>query len=178
MGLGHQQPRNAGYARSGLGSNSNWSPGSERSALNRLYDRERDVGDAWPRSSGQSFFGKGPKNYTRSDDRIREDVCDRLSDDDEVDASDVTVTVRDGEVTLEGTVNDRRAKHRAEDIADNVRGVKDVHNRLSARKGMLQEIGDRITGKDESPHGHAGSGTRNSVGSTSSSTTSTVRNGI
>jgi hypothetical protein len=28
------------------------------------------------------FFGKGPKGYTRSGDRIREDVCDRLSYDD------------------------------------------------------------------------------------------------
>src|SRR6187431_1632181 len=50
--------------------------------------------------------GKGPKGYKRPDHRIREDVCDRLSDDDELDASEITVTVKDGEVTLEGTVND------------------------------------------------------------------------
>lgn len=162
-----------------------FSPSSERSALSQLYDRERDLDrNHWSNTQSefnrdsirQSFAGKGPKNYTRSDDRIREDVCDRLSDDDEVDATDITVTVRDGEVTLEGGVNDRRAKHRAEDIADNVRGVRDVHNRLSARKGMLQEIGDRITGKDETPHGHAGAGPRNSTGSASSGSSS-IRNG-
>jgi osmotically-inducible protein OsmY len=174
------------YAQGGnYGQTSGWSPSSERSALNQLYDRERDLDrNAWSNaqrefnrdSTRQSFVGKGPKNYTRSDERIREDVCDRLSDDDEVDATDITITVRDGEVTLEGSVNDRRAKHRAEDIADNVRGVKDVHNRLSARKGMLQEIGDRITGKDETPHGHAGAGPRNSTGSVSSSSSS-IRNG-
>jgi osmotically-inducible protein OsmY len=172
------------------GTGAHWSPSSERSA-GRLYERDSSRG-TWTNSDSsrslferQGFYGKGPKNYTRSDERIREDVCDRLSDDDEVDASDVTVTVRDGEVTLEGTVNDRRAKHRAEDIADNVRGVKDVHNRLSARKGMLQEIGDRITGKEENAHGHAGSGTKNSGSSASStmgtspasSSSNSIRNG-
>jgi hypothetical protein len=196
----HRGPRAQGYEQSGdhdfrrwsseRGERSDrfgasWSPSSERSALNQLYDRERDLDrNAWSNpqrefnrdSTRQSFVGKGPKNYTRSDERIREDVCDRLSDDDEVDATDITITVREGEVTLEGSVNDRRAKHRAEDIADNVRGVKDVHNRLSARKGMLQEIGDRITGKDETPHGYAGAGPRNSTGSASSSSSS-MRNG-
>ena len=33
-------------------------------------------------ASGQEHHrGKGPKGYTRSDDRIREDVCDCLTDD-------------------------------------------------------------------------------------------------
>src|SRR5688572_25409009 len=111
----------------------------------------------------QSQFGRGPKGYTRSDERIREDICDRLSDDDEVDARDITVTVKGAEVTLEGTVNDRRSKHRAEDIAESVSGVKDVNNHLRARKGLLQELGDKISGDDEAEHhGHRGSGTRNS----------------
>jgi hypothetical protein len=107
------------------------------------------------------FFGRGPKGYTRSDERIQEDVCDRLTDDDELDASEITVTTRSGEVTLEGAVNDRRSKHRAEDIADAVPGVREVHNRLRARKGLIQEVGDRLTGRDEAQqHGHAGSGPR------------------
>jgi osmotically-inducible protein OsmY len=108
------------------------------------------------------FAGKGPKGYVRSDERVREDVCDRLSDDDEVDASDITVTVKDGEVTLDGTVETRQAKHRAEDICDSVSGVRDVHNRLRTRRGLIQEVGDRLTGRDEAQqHGHSGSGTRN-----------------
>ena len=85
-----------------------------------------------PRSSGHS--GKGPKGYTRSDERIREDVSDRLSDDDEVDASDITVTVSNAEVRLEGSVSDRHSKHRAEDIAESVSGVRDVSNHLRTRK--------------------------------------------
>lgn len=112
---------------------------------------------------GQSQYGRGPKGYVRSDERIREDVCDRLSDDDEIDARDITVTVKNAEVILEGTVNDRRSKHRAEDIAESVSGVKDVTNHLRARKGFLQELGDKISGDDEAEHhGHRGSGTRNS----------------
>ena len=108
------------------------------------------------------FFGKGPKGYVRSDDRIREDVCDRLSADDELDASDITVSVSQGEVTLEGSVSDRRSKHRAEDISDAINGVKDVHNRLRTQKGVLQEVGDKLLGRDGDEHAHhAGSGTRN-----------------
>jgi osmotically-inducible protein OsmY len=110
-----------------------------------------------------SNYGKGPKGYTRSDERIREDVCDRLSDDDEIDARDITVTVKNAEVILEGSVNDRRSKHRAEDVAESVSGVKDVTNHLRARKGLLQELGDKISGDDDAEHhGHRGSGTRNS----------------
>jgi osmotically-inducible protein OsmY len=108
------------------------------------------------------FYGKGPKGYTRSDERIREDVCDRLSADDELDASDITVTVSAGEVTLEGTVPDRRSKHRAEDLSDSIAGVTDVHNRLRAQKGLVKEVSDKLLGRDEAQtEHHAGSGTRN-----------------
>lgn len=114
-------------------------------------------------AQGQGHYGRGPKGYVRSDERIREDVCDRLSDDDEIDARDITVTVKSAEVILEGTVNDRRSKHRAEDVAESVSGVKEVTNHLRARKGFLQELGDKISGDDEAEHhGHRGSGTRNS----------------
>lgn len=43
--------------------------------------------------------GKGPKNYTRSEERIREDVSDKLSEDSFLDASAIEVSVQDGEVT-------------------------------------------------------------------------------
>lgn len=108
-------------------------------------------------------YGKGPKGYVRSDERIREDVCDRLSDDDELDASDITVNVSNGEVRLEGSVIDRQSKHRAEDLAESVSGVQDVTNNLRARKGLFREIGDKLSGEDRDEHrGHAGSGTHNS----------------
>jgi osmotically-inducible protein OsmY len=76
------------------------------------------------------YRGMGPKNYTRSDERILEDINDRLSDDPFVDASDIEVSVNQGEVTLSGHVDHRSSKRRAEDIAESVSGVRHVENRL------------------------------------------------
>lgn len=81
--------------------------------------------------------GRGPKNYARSDERIREDVNDRLTEDVWIDASEIEVAVQDGEVTLTGTVEDRRAKRRAEDLADDVTGVKHVQNNLRYTSGVV-----------------------------------------
>jgi len=78
----------------------------------------------------QDHRGRGPGNYTRSDQRIMEDACDRLTDDRGVDASKVDLTVKDGEVTLTGTVADRWQKRRAEDCVDHISGVKHVQNNL------------------------------------------------
>ncbi|HET6583400.1 MAG TPA: BON domain-containing protein [Nannocystaceae bacterium] len=81
-----------------------------------------------PGTSGR-YFGIGPKNYTRADERIFEEVCELLSDAD-VDASEIDVRVENGEVTLEGSVHDRWSKREAENVACGARGVKDCHNRL------------------------------------------------
>lgn len=78
--------------------------------------------------------GRGPKNYRRSDERIKEDVNDRLSDDYYIDASDVEVAVENAEVTLTGTVKSRTDKRRVEDIAESVSGVTNVENRLRVKQ--------------------------------------------
>lgn len=74
--------------------------------------------------------GKGPRNYARSDDRIREIVCDRLCDDPYVDASDIDVQVNNCEVILSGTVENRASKRRAEEVVERLRFVTHVENRL------------------------------------------------
>jgi len=76
------------------------------------------------------FRGRGPRNYKRSDDRIEEDVNDRLTDHDYLDASDIEVQVNNGDVILTGTVETRYQKRLAEDIAEDVSGVSNVENRL------------------------------------------------
>lgn len=76
------------------------------------------------------FRGHGPKGYRRSDARITEELCERLTDDDDIDASAISVEISDGVATLTGTVPDRRMKHRAEDLAESCSGVSDVDNRL------------------------------------------------
>lgn len=70
------------------------------------------------------------RGYQRSDDRIREEVCDRLNDHPAIDTSDLEIAVSDGEVTLTGTVDDRWEKRMAEDLAEQVPGVRDVQNHL------------------------------------------------
>jgi osmotically-inducible protein OsmY len=78
--------------------------------------------------------GRGPKGYARSDDRIREDVNDKLTDDAWLDASMIEVRVESGEVTLSGAVENRSDKRRAEDIAERVSGVTHVQNNLRLRQ--------------------------------------------
>ena len=91
------------------------------------YRRElRPIGAARP----GPHRGKGPLGYQRSDDRIRELVCEVLAEDDQVDATQIEVTVSDGIVTLSGAVPDRPTKRMAEDCVDRVWGVRDVHNQL------------------------------------------------
>jgi hypothetical protein len=106
------------------------------------------------------YAGRGPKGYTRTDDRIREEVCERLSRDDDVDASEIEVRVLNGEVTLEGMVQTRSMKHQAEDLAEDVSGVTDVNNQLRVTKSMLNELKDKVTGKDDDAH-YADTGTKN-----------------
>jgi hypothetical protein len=92
--------------------------------------------------------GKGPKGYERSTDRMREEVCERLTQHGEIDASEIEVNVEGGEITLSGTVDSRRSKRMAEAVAESVASVKDVHNRLTVRKGEAasREGGPNIAG--------------------------------
>lgn len=76
------------------------------------------------------FRGHGPKGYRRSDERIAEDLNERLTEDALLDASGIEVEVSEGVATLRGTVDSRWMKHRAEDIADGCSGVRDVCNEI------------------------------------------------
>ena len=82
---------------------------------------ERQIGE---------FRGRGPRGYRRSDERIKEDVCQCLTDDSHIDASDIEVSVNDREVVLSGTVESRFEKRHAEDLIDRIPGVRDVINSL------------------------------------------------
>lgn len=104
------------------------------------FERAGDEVASWfgdedaARRRAMDHRGRGPANYTRSDDRIREDVNDSLTDDWAVDARKITVTVANGEVTLDGTVSTRLQKRRAEDCAEDVSGVKHVQNNLRVQE--------------------------------------------
>lgn len=117
-----------------------------------------------------SFRGVGPKNYTRSDERLTEEINERLTDDDDLDATDLTVRVSNGKVTLEGNVDQRWMKHRAEDIADGCIGVKEVDNRIqvTSTSSMLgQRATDtRATSTSRAPQTGATTGSGTTGGTT------------
>jgi osmotically-inducible protein OsmY len=91
------------------------------------------------------FRGRGPRNYRRSDERVREEVCDRLTDNEWLDASEVEVGVEAGEVFLTGTVDSRYAKRLAENIAESVTGVANVQNSLRVHHYQTDEPGASAT---------------------------------
>lgn len=74
--------------------------------------------------------GKGPRGYQRTDARLHELVCETLTEDDQVDATDIEVSVRGGDVVLAGHVPARSMKRRAEDCIEQISGIKDVQNQL------------------------------------------------
>ena len=111
--------------------------------------------------------GRGPKGYRRSDERIREDVNDRLSDDYYIDASDIEVAVSNTEVTLTGTVQNRNDKRRAEDIAESVSGVSNVENRLRIKQPSY--LGTGLTGTGMSTSSTAGTGLESGTPGTTTS---------
>jgi osmotically-inducible protein OsmY len=133
-----------------------WQPPGERTFMDRVSDEvaswfgDRDAvrrrrTDAALR--GQ-YRGLGPRNYVRPDERIREDVCDRLTEDSWLDASAIEVFVAAGEVTLSGYVDSREDKHWAEECTETVSGVRHVQNNL-----RVKPVGDRAMtpGSDQTP---------------------------
>lgn len=93
--------------------------------------------------SQEDHRGRGPSNYVRSNERLLEDACERLTRDHRIDASKIDVTCADNEITLTGTVESRAAKRRAEDIVDDISGVKHVQNnlRVEARDSYYGQTG-------------------------------------
>jgi hypothetical protein len=108
-----------------------WNRGRDRGMEGQWeggWNRGRDRG-----MEGQ-YAGRGPRAYKRSDHRIEEDINERLTQHSMIDASDIEVTVQNGEVTLRGHVDHREAKRLAEDIAENIFGVKDVNNQIKVKQ--------------------------------------------
>lgn len=137
-GLDHER----GPGRSGLNQDRGYGPASDHregfssgSRFHAAQDRRgRENADLPPGTAG-GFTGLGPKGYSRSETRVLEDVCEGLTEDDGLDASGISVTVSQGEVTLAGTIPSRQARRLAEDIAERCRGVNYVQNNLRVQAG-------------------------------------------
>ena len=99
----------------------------------------------------QRPMGRAPKGYQRSDERIKEDLCDRLMGS-WINAEEVEIQVRAGEIVLAGTVEDRQSKRAIEDIAERVLGVKDVQNNIRVqRREDEQDERAQISGRSRKP---------------------------
>ncbi len=102
------------------------------------FSRGREFGSGTDgRSDGRQHgmhAGRGPKGWRRSDERITEDLCEALTRDPHIDASDIEVRVEQGDVTLTGTIDSREAKRAAEELAERCSGVLDVTNQLRVKR--------------------------------------------
>ena len=112
-------------------------------------------------------FTTGPKGYQRSDERLKEDICERLMESHYIDSSDVSVEVRGARVVLEGTVPSRHMKHAIEDLVDACPGVQDIDNRVRvANPNLRQGLGTQSQSLTGTGSG-TGIGTGSGVGTTS-----------
>ncbi|MGQ4583008.1 BON domain-containing protein [Lysobacter sp. F60174L2] len=170
----------------GYGSSSGYGDPDADSYIDRSGYRAQPYvvpGDTQPRYGGpgrqRSYAGVGPRNYSRSDERITEDLCERLTHDPDIDASDIEVQVAGGTATLEGTVGQRWMKHRAEDLADGCSGVRNVENRIRVQSAQPGYDSGEYAGADWSRSTSRGSTSSASAsqagrGSTTTGTSSTA----
>lgn len=131
----YREEEDVGYGNYGYGGSS----GIGRSSQNRgqyggyqqeFQGRQGYGQQGWGSQQQGQYTGRGPKGYQRSDERIREEVCEELTRHPEIDASEIEVSVKNCEVTLKGTVESRQMKRTAEECIENLSGVKDVENQL------------------------------------------------
>jgi osmotically-inducible protein OsmY len=176
-GYGGSSYGGSGYGSYGRGSGSSGGGYGQQQGDRGFWDRASDEVSSWfgdddarRRRERDEHRGRGPKGYTRSDERIREDVNDRLTDDGWLDASDVEVQVSSAEVTLTGQVNSREEKRRAEDIVEAVSGVKHVQNNLRVKDRMSSAGQTSTTQFGSAGSGTSGTSQSGSGGSTGSKT--------
>lgn len=98
------------------------------------YDQRGTPDEQAGEAPYRGVFKRGPKGYQRSDERMKEDISERIMETTHIDSSDVSVNVVGGQVILEGTVPDRYTKHYLEDLADAAPGVQDIDNRIRVRR--------------------------------------------
>lgn len=113
---------------------SNWKrPGLHSSdySFSRDHNHDRRIF-----ASVEDYRGVGPDGYRRKDESIREDVCETLLWNPEVDASEIEVIVQEGLVSLKGFVDSRHAKRTAERIIDHIPGILDIHNQLIIKRNL------------------------------------------
>ena len=99
----------------------------------------------------REYEGRPPRAYRRPDDRILDDVYQRVAMSG-MDADEIEIEVRDGVVTLSGRVARRRDKRLVEEVAEQVFGVRDVQNNVRlARRVEERGAEQRGAGPSRAP---------------------------
>jgi osmotically-inducible protein OsmY len=149
--------------------------------LGQQYSQGQPYGQSYGQGYGQHGARRltsGPKGYQRSDERLKEDISERLMESHHIDSSDVSIEVRGAKVVLDGTVPSRHMKHAIEDLVDVCPGVQDIDNRVRvANQNMRQSQGSHsqsLTGSSTS----TGIGTGSSLGSGTTGSGVTTPNGV
>ncbi len=149
--------------------------------LGQQYSQGQPYGQAYGQGYGQHGARRltsGPKGYQRSDERLKEDISERLMESHHIDSSDVSIDVHGAKVVLDGTVPSRHMKHAIEDLVDACPGVQDIDNRVRvANQNMRQSQGSpsqSLTGSSTS----TGIGTGSSLGSGTTGSGVTTPNGV
>lgn len=117
-----------------------WEPRRDVATWDEVRDEERGMDGGYTQGPDLDALraiqhragrrSRAPRAYVRSDERIRDDVYDRLCGETGADATNVTISVSEGDVWIDGSVPDREDKRRIELVAESVLGVRDVRNRL------------------------------------------------
>jgi osmotically-inducible protein OsmY len=153
---GHQQSQQ-GRGYSDFGRDYGTGAGMGHADWNRFGSD--DMNQSWGRrsydqqgqqSSWNEQRSRWPKSYKRSDERIKDDIHEELIRHERIDASDVEVQVKDGEVTLTGQVSSRQDKRVAEELAEKVLGVHDVQNQLRVRSQQQSQSYSQESGSSMS----------------------------
>ena len=118
-------------------------PGMRSHDYGRSTDHDHDK---------RSYAGIGPKNYRKSDESIKDEVCEMLYWSPDVDSRRVDVLVENGVVKLQGFVDSRHAKRTSEAIIEDIFGVVDIQNELIITKKLDINSDKIITRGDDGLH--------------------------
>ena len=98
------------------------------------YARWQDDGSGWdeePQGRDRPLPFADPSDAGRhSDERVLRDILESLAGNEQIRSGEIDIVVREGEVTLTGTVADRATRRQAELCVASVTGVRDVTNQL------------------------------------------------
>jgi hypothetical protein len=133
----HGAEGGSGYGRSFFGTAYSLYAGRPEHEQHGRFER---LGHSMGEDPGRRAMGRGPKGYRRSDERVHDDLCERIARSG-VNADEVEVRVENGEVTLSGTVSSRQEKRYLEDLCEDVFGVNDVHNQIRVSPGERSPSG-------------------------------------